>query len=341
MSTANSSSLDSIFNSKYNEFVANLRDVFPELTPALDTAYSFCIEDRITKFREEVMPVAGNPNRNSAENPGKILPGVELTDVQWSSISSNSQSSIQEFITLLSFSILLDSNSASDFGEGGKEAFDTFLKSMKDKMSNVDFSSFTDKFAKLFGMDGAGIPKLPEKFMKGHIARLAEEMMRDFKPEDFGLDPDTIKECESEPSKAFEMLLKAYTSNPAILQNSIQKIGKRLQAKIQSGAIRPQQIVAEAEELMKEFSENPGFVEMMESFRSVFGMEDPDLARKTGNEQSARMAIVRERLRKKAAANQAAAAAAAAAGGSGGGAGGPSPTPTQAKPKHGGGKKRK
>jgi hypothetical protein len=323
MSNTESSSLDSIFNSKYNEFVSNLRDVFPELTPALDSAIALPLTDRITKFREEVMPIAGNPNRNSATNPGKILPGVELSDVQWSSISSNSQSSIQEFITLLSFSILLDANTAADFGEGGKEAFDTFLKSMKDKMSKVDFSSFTDKFAKMFGMGGEGIPKLPEKFMKGHIARLAEEMMRDFKPEDFGLDPDTIKECESEPTKAFEMLLKAYTSNPAILQNSIQKIGKRLQAKIQSGAIRPQQIVAEAEELMKEFSENPGFVEMMESFRSVFGMEDPDLARKTGNEQSARMAIVRERMRKKLAAKQAATA--------GGGAGGPTPSSTPAK----------
>ena len=337
---SNSSSLDSIFNSKYDEFVANLRDVFPELSAALDASTALPLSDRIAKFREEVMPVAGNPNRNSATNPGKILPGVELTDAQWSSISSNSQSSIQEFITVLSFSILLDANTAADFGEGGKEGFDTFLKSMKDKMSKVDFSSFTDKFAKMFGADGSSIPKLPEKFMKGHIARLAEEMMRDFKPEDFGLDPETLKECESEPNKAFEMLLKAYTSNPAILQNSIQKIGKRLQAKIQSGAIRPQQIVAEAEELMKEFSENPGFVEMMESFRSVFGMEDPDLARKTGNEQSARMAIIRERLRKKAAANQ---AAAAASGGAGGGAGGPSVTPVQqTKAKHsGGGKKRK
>jgi hypothetical protein len=185
---------------------------------------------------------------------------------------------------------------------------------MKDKMSKVDFSSFTSKFSKLFGVDGANIPKLPEKFMKGHIARLAEEMMRDFKPEDFGLDPDTLRECESEPSKAFEMLLQAFTSNPGILQNSIQKIGKRLQSKIQSGAIKPQQIVAEAEELMKEFSENPAFVEMMESFRSMFGMEDPDLARKTGNEQSARMSIVKQRLQKKLEAKKAAAA--------GGGAGG-------------------
>jgi hypothetical protein len=78
-----------------------------------------------------------------------------------------------------------------------------------------------------------------------------------------------------------------------------------------SGEIRPQEIVAEAEELMKTFSENPAFVEMMETFRSLFGMEDMDVARSAGREGSARMAIVRERLRKKMEAKRAAAGAGA------------------------------
>jgi hypothetical protein len=50
---------------------------------------------------------------------------------------------------------------------------------------------------------------------------------------------------------------------------------------------------------MKEFSENGSFVEMMKSFKSMFGMHDMDTARKAGQEQSARVNIVRERLRKK------------------------------------------
>jgi hypothetical protein len=79
----------------------------------------------------------------------------------------------------------------------------------------------------------------------------------------------------------------------------VKKIGKRLQDKIMSGQIKPQEIANEAEELMKIFSENPAFVEMMETFRSMFGMEDPDLARQAGREGSARLAIVRDRLRKK------------------------------------------
>lgn len=291
------SNLGSIFNSKYDEFLGNLRDVFPELTVDLDTAAGLTPEQRVEGFRAQVLATASNYKREVTVNPGAVLPGVILTDDLWASISDNSKKSIQEYLTLLAFSVMLDGT--SPFGEESKEAFEEFMGTWKDRMSKVDFSSFTEKFASMFGMKDGAMPKLPEKFMKGHLARLAEEMMRDFKPEDFGLDVEELKKFENEPSKAFEMLLKVYTTNPAVIQGSIQKIGKRLQAKIQSGAINPKEIAAEAEELMKEFSTNPAFVEMMGSFKNLFGMEDPDLARQAGREGSARLALVKERMRKK------------------------------------------
>jgi hypothetical protein len=108
-----------------------------------------------------------------------------------------------------------------------------------------------------------------------------------------------IAECETAPSRAFEMLIHMFTKNPAMIQNTIKKIGKRLQQKIQSGAIRPQEIAKEAEELMKEFSENTEFVDMMGSFKSAFGFEDMDMARAAGRDGSARLSLVKERLRKK------------------------------------------
>ena len=305
------SNLESIFNSKYDEFLANLRDVFPELSVDLDAASALTPEQRIEGFRTQVLATASNYKRDATANPGAVLPNVILTDDLWNSISDNSKNSIQEYLTLLSFSVMLDG--ASPFGDESKEAFEEFMNTWKDRMSKVDLSSFTDKFASMFGMKDGAMPKLPEKFLKGHLARLAEEMMRDFKPEDFGLDVEELKKYESEPSKAFEMLLKVYTTNPAVIQGSIQKIGKRLQAKIQSGAINPKEIAAEAEELMKEFSTNPAFVDMMGSFKNLFGMEDPDLARSAGRESTARLAIVRERMRKKLDARKAGAAAAAAA----------------------------
>jgi hypothetical protein len=94
-------------------------------------------------------------------------------------------------------------------------------------------------------------------------------------------------------------LLQVFTKNPAIIQSTIKKIGKRLQQKIQSGAIRPNEIAKEAEELMKEFAGNADMVGMMDSFKSAFGFEDMDIARAAGKEGSARLNIVKERLRKK------------------------------------------
>jgi hypothetical protein len=105
-----------------------------------------------------------------------------------------------------------------------------------------------------------------------------------------------MQQCEKEPSRAFTVLFSTFTSRPELLQKAMTKIGKRLQQKIQSGSISPQEIAHEAEELMKEFANNPSFVEMMEGIKRTFGFEDMDIARKSGKEGSARL---RKKLDKK------------------------------------------
>ena len=109
-----------------------------------------------------------------------------------------------------------------------------------------------------------------------------------------------IAECEKNPSRAFDILFQVFGNNPGVIQKTIQKIGKRLQQKIMSGAIRPQEIAKEAEELMKEFAGNASFVDMMDGIKSAFGFEDMDMARQAGRESSARLSMVKERLKKKA-----------------------------------------
>ena len=189
------SNLGSIFNSKYDEFLGNLRDVFPELAVDLDAAAALTPEQRVDGFRSQVLATASNYKREVTVNPGTVLPNVVLTDALWESISDTSKKSIQEYLTLLAFSVMLDGT--SPFGEESKEAFEEFMGTWKDRMSKVDFSSFTEKFASMFGMKDGAMPSLPEKFLKGHLARLAEEMMRDFKPEDFGLDVEELKKFEN------------------------------------------------------------------------------------------------------------------------------------------------
>ena len=151
----------------------------------------------------------------------------------------------------------------------------------------------------LKGLFENGFPKLPEKFLKGHLAKLAQEIIKDITPEDLGMTPELLKTCEKDPSRAFGILISTFSNNPGIIQKTISKIGNRLQQKVQSGSIRPEEIAREAEELMKEFSSNSSFVDMMKGIKNVFGMEDLDIARKAGREGSARLSMARDRLRKK------------------------------------------
>jgi hypothetical protein len=313
----------SVFQTKYEEFAEELIATFPEFEPLVRAAIAIPEEERLRRFQAEVK-IAHITDRTS--NPGILLPGVPMPDHVWASLSPGNQGVLWEYLRLLSMCCFLEGGFASSDEEGSgpqRAFFDQVMGEWKSKLESVDFDGLMGKFSKVFPfLDASGgatggfsMPSLPEKFLKGHLAKLAEEIVRDIKPEDLGLTAEMIAECEKSPSKAFEILIQTFTKNPGAIQSAIQKIGKRLQHKIQTGAIRPQEIAREAEELMKEFAENSEFVGLMESFKSAFGFEDMGLARQAGKEQTARMALVKERLRKKLEAKKGAAAGAGAGAG--------------------------
>jgi hypothetical protein len=318
----------SVFQTKYDEFAKELLETFPEQAVAVAAAIALTPAERLVRFQADV-----KVNDDEGANPGALLPGVALPDAVWTTLSVANRKVLRDYVRLLSMCCFLEG-----FGPVGPEGperakgpegtkgpkgppawMDKVMGDWKSKLSSMDFEGLLKKCSGLFGggssdkstdpsgNSGFKLPKLPEKFLKGQLAKLAEEIVKDIKAEDLGLTPEMMAECEASPSRAFELLLQVMTKNPGILQDTIKKIGKPLQQKIQSGSIRPQEIAKEAEELMKEFSENTEFVGMMDSFKSAFGFEDMDIARKTGNEGSARLSLVKERLRKKLAAKEAAA----------------------------------
>jgi hypothetical protein len=296
-------SLDSIFNTKYTEFCDDLLGAYPEREGQIRQARALTEEERIQRFRTEVLPNAGRPTRDPLVNPGTVLPGVTIENPHWETFSGNTKKAIQEYITLLSFTCMFHdpSNPFADLSgnPAAKVWMDEMMNQWKSKLSSMDFKALSEKIMNVFGSSEGGVPKfnIPESFLKGQLAKLAEELVREFKPEDFGFSPEQLHQMESNPSRAFELLMNVYTQRPEILQNAMKRIAKRLQEKIQRGELRPQQIAAEAEEMMKQFTDNPAFVDLMESFRSTFGFEDPDLARSSGHDGDGRRAIVQQRLR--------------------------------------------
>jgi len=290
----------SVFQTKYDEFAKELLETFPELAPAIQASLALPSTERLTRFQAEVRPSA-----DSTQSIGALLPGVILPAATWATLSASNQKVIWEYVRLLSMCCFLEGFGSPDETHT-KSWMEDIMGSWKDKLGSLDMEGLFKKFSGVFGagMDTSGgsgfsMPKLPEKFLKGQLAKLAEEIVRDIKPEDLGFTPEMMAECEKSPSKSFDILLQVFTKNPAIIQSTIKKIGKRLQQKIQSGAIRPNEIAKEAEELMKEFAGNADMVGMMDSFKSAFGFEDMDIARAAGKEGSARLNMVKERLRKK------------------------------------------
>lgn len=313
----------SVFQTKYNEFIDDLLGALPEYTQQIMTAKSLDAATRLNRFQEEIKVnnTLSNESAEGQKNPGRVLPGVDIADSVWASLSENTRKAIWEYVRILSMCSFLENG----FSENGKPAewMENAMADIKKNLENVDFEKISKKFMTFFqtlksdtgekskeGEEGlpagfeklfeSGFPKIPEKFLKGHMAKLAQEIVKDITPEDLGITPEMMADCEKNPSRAFDVLLQVFTKNPAIIQKTVQKIGKRLQQKFMSGALRTQDIAREAEELMKEFSDNSSFVDMMGNLKSAFGFEDMDLARQAGREGSARLSMVKERLKKKA-----------------------------------------
>jgi hypothetical protein len=305
-------SLDSIFNKKYNEFCDDLMGTYPEKQAEIVAARALTETERLTRFRAEVLPSAGRPNRDPLVTPGTVLPGVTLEAHHWQEFSAGSKKAIQEYVTLLSFCCMFGdpTNPWASQGEGPSKAWmEDMMNHWRDKLNTVDFKSLSEKIMGIFGgaAGGPGNFKIPERLLKGQLAKLAEELVREFKPEDFGLSADQLEETEKNPSRAFEMLMQIYTQRPEVLQNAMKRIAKRLQDKVRRGELKPQELAAEAEQMMKEFTDNPAFVELMEGFRSAFGFEDQDTAKAAGRDGEGRLAQARSRLRAKLEAKKAAA----------------------------------
>jgi len=215
----------------------------------------------------------------------------------WASVSDNTKRKVYEYVSILDLCSAYGNNLNGIENEGKfKKWAENVTSQWRNRLDHIDFDSLGDKFKDLFGAGGA-MPKLPEKFLKGKLAKLAEDMVKEFKPEDFGLRPEDLAAVEKDPARAFEILMQASSSNPELLQTAMTRVGKKLQQKIQSGQLKPEELAAEAEELMNEFKSHPAFAEMMKAFKSAFSFDDPEAARAAGKDDKGRLAIVKNRLK--------------------------------------------
>lgn len=323
------------FEATYVQFVDDLKGTFPEFSAAL--AHAASLPDHKERFvqiwKSHTSDVAAC-NASIFDGTGvELIPGFVMKRGLWNELSESTHGVIWKYLSSLLLLAAASSTKDDVCGlwdlSGFNADMETMMKMLSDAHSAEDADSpigglgesMKDIFSKLgsmasmFGsfkaedLGGASSKfKIPERLFKGHIARIAEELVKEFKPEDFGISPDMLE--SDDPARVFNYLQEVFSKKPELMMSAAQKIAKKIQAKFARGEIKREDIINEAEELMKEFSENTAFSELFGSLGEMLKGSEKE----SGNEGSARRREVQERLRRKAEAKKAAAAAAAASG---------------------------
>jgi hypothetical protein len=295
--------LETTFQTKYEEFATDLLETFPELEAAIRSAIAIEPEDRMFKYKEAVfMTTKRMDHKNLEIAPSVVLPGVSLTPALWNAAGKKTRMAIHEYLSILNIAVAFGGGADTD--DFTKEWAERMMRDARASMSKIDFDGLSKKFFEMFGTKGNSLPPLPEKFLKGKLAKLAEDMVKEFNPEDFGLKKEDLEACERDPTRAFEILMNASMGDPQMIQRAMGRVAKKLQEKVSRGELKPYELVAEAEELMKEFQEHPAFVELMSTFKTAFGGgaggdDLYEMTRKQGGDNEGRLALVKARLRKK------------------------------------------
>ena len=298
------------FSTTYAQFIQELKDTFPEFLPALVIAAD--LPDAQAQFTALWHPYTTDvaaKNSSIFTTAGiDLVPGVKLTAALWAELSVNTQNALWKYISSLLLLAATEDESLWDLS-GFKTSLSTMMSQISSAGADLSGSSasgalpegFASLFEKLSSM-GVGMPdlsgalpnfKIPERLFKGHIAKIAEELVKEFNPEDFGINPELLE--SKDPARVFTYLQEVFSKKPELLMNAAQKIGKKLQAKFARGDINRDEIIREAEELMKEFSDNDAFSSLFGSLGEMFKSGESE------GSPSARRREVQERLRKKAA----------------------------------------
>lgn len=311
------------FAATYAQFVRELLLTFPEYEAPLKAALAAPAADAKAEFlatwRTHSHDIATkNAALFSTVPEGMpLVPGAPMTAKLWSELSEATHTAIWKYLSSLLLLAAVDGEGATEDMSGFQEDMETMMRLLKESGDDLasEMSGIFEKLAglaKTFGLDsaaaaggaGAGVDlsgaaaaaskfKIPERLFKGHIAKIAEELVKEFKPEDFGIAPEMLE--SDDPARVFNYLQEIFTKKPEMLMGAAQKIAKKIQAKFARGEIRREEIIAEAEELMKEFSSNTAFSSLFGSLGEMLKSTEKE----SGNEGSARRREVQERLRRK------------------------------------------
>jgi hypothetical protein len=194
---------------------------------------------------------------------------------------------------------------------GGAGVFDNITETLKPLLDRLrgllrsaagtDASGAGAGAAAGAGFPDIPMPEIPERLRKGRIARMAEEMAKQFNPADFGIDPALLQGSMEDVLKT---LAEIYQRDPTILITGAKRVADKIKRQILGGSLNRDELIAEAREFVELFKEHPLFKEAIAKFQGMVGEGGlaemfGAVAGGGGGAPSERLRAVRERLQKK------------------------------------------
>ena len=264
-----------------------------------------------------------NASKLFDERKGFVVGAVRLTTQDWIEMSEKTHAAVWKYLRTLVLEAAMEQNMEGVETETMQKLMDIMTA---EKMDTDPMSAASDMFEDSMGhlkplmeklkglmgsaggfMDGSGspfadfkMPEIPERLRTGHIAKMAEDMAKQFDPKEFGIDPALLTGDNVE--EIMKRLAEIYQKDPSQLIAGAKRMAEKIKKQILGGSIKREDLLAEAQEFVALFKEHPMFKEVMSK---VSGMGN--LAEMFGggnSEPSDRRRVVQERLRKKMAARK-------------------------------------
>ncbi len=308
-----------MFAKGLTEFCEDLRLSFPEMATNIDRVSSMSPADYLKSWRPYLgLLKTKDVQQLFQKRGGSLIGGVSLSKKLWTELSETTHTAIWKHLRSLALEAVVETG----LEKLKEEEMTTLMEIMMEEKMPMPSEGNSEAGGGLFAhlkplfdrlkefmptMDVSGataFPEIPERLRNGKIAKLAEELTKQFDPTEFGIDPsllsgDNIEDIITKLSEIFQ-------KDPTKLMAGAKKMADKIKRKIMDGSIDRKQLVDEAQEFMKLFRENPMFKESLGKMESMMG--PGGLASMFGSgseaEPSERRSTVQERLRKKLAARK-------------------------------------
>ncbi len=307
------------FASTLQLFCDELRLTFPELQPQIDRAQTISPAMYWKSWAPNLSILHQRDFAALQKNTrGFILGAVRITETLWGELSGQTQQVLwkylrtllleasmelpQESMTPESAQIVLDilHQERGPDEEDVKHVLEESLQHMNPLMERLQgilggiFGAGTDGSGAAFTM-----PEIPEHLRHGKIAKLAEELSKQFNPSEFGIDPALLEGDSVE--EVLQRLLDLYRNNPDLLMNGAKRVAERMKKQVLSGTLKQEELIEEAKEYVALFKDHPQFKEAFAKFETLFGEDGIGsmFQSQSAGAPSERLRAAQERLRRK------------------------------------------